>query len=116
MQNTTGVANPQANGHTRGEAGARCPGGAVSAHVRREAIRRGVMDAHPVTVVGVFGLMTAGSTSLFHAVARGWDIARVRLAPAHTIGSAVVGRVALSGRAEAPEEIADPVFGDRCLW
>lgn len=74
------------------------------------------MDAHPVTVVGVFGLMTAGSTSLFHAVARGWDIAHVRLAPAHTIGSAVVGRVALSGRAEAPEEIADPVFGDRCLW
>lgn len=74
------------------------------------------MSAHPVTVVGVFGLMAAGATYLFHAVARGWDIARIRLAPAKAIGSTGGGRVALSGRAEARAEIVDPVFGDPCVW
>jgi len=73
------------------------------------------MDVNPYTAAGVFILMSAGAACLFRALARLWEIGRLRNIPIAKIGAAPVGWTALLGLAQARQEIEDPLFKSPCL-
>jgi len=74
------------------------------------------MDENPLTLVAVWILLSAGATCLFHALARLWEIARLRTTPLSKIGAAPAGWAAFSGVVRAHRELEDPLSQRPCLW